>query len=256
MDVSPDGSMSGLLRPTPMLDFESPAIRTLVASRGWDRLPSHDAAAQAVYEFCRDEIAFGYNALADDMPASAVLREGLGHCNTKSTLLMALLRAVGIPCRIHAFTIDKRLQRGAMTPLVYHLAPREILHAWVEAWVGGRWITLEGQILDMDYLHAVQHRFANGCRPFMGFAVATRDLQHPQVQWTGGDTFIQREGIVRDLGVYDCPDEVYAEHGTNLKGVKGWLYRKYLYRRLNRHVARIRAEGRAAGTPTPPSCTA
>ncbi|CAH8720987.1 transglutaminase-like domain-containing protein, partial [Paenibacillus thiaminolyticus] len=55
----------------------------------------------------------------DDIPASEVLRDGRGQCNTKSILLMALLRKVGIPCRIHGFYIDKRMQKGALTGLVY-----------------------------------------------------------------------------------------------------------------------------------------
>ena len=68
------------------------------------------------------EIAFGYNT--DDMiSASEVLKDGYGQCNTKGTLFMALLRAVGIRCRIHGFTIDKKLQKGAMTGIVYKLAP-------------------------------------------------------------------------------------------------------------------------------------
>jgi transglutaminase-like putative cysteine protease len=67
-----------------------------------------------VYDFVRNEIAFGYNA-GDELPASAVLADGIGQCNTKATLLMALMRAVGIACRFHGFTIDKPLQKGAIT---------------------------------------------------------------------------------------------------------------------------------------------
>jgi hypothetical protein len=39
------------------------------------------------------------------------------------TLLMALLRAMGVPCRFHGFTINKALQRGAITGVAYRLAP-------------------------------------------------------------------------------------------------------------------------------------
>jgi hypothetical protein len=226
-----------------MLDFQSPLIQELVKHRGWRLASTSTAAAKAVYEFCRDEVLFGYNSEADDMPASAVLAEGLGHCNTKATLLMALLRAVGVPCRVHAFTIHKRLQKGAMTPFVYRMAPDEIVHTWVEAMVDDRWITLEGLILDKDYLHAVQNKFMHCAHPFLGYAVATKDLQHPQVDWTGGDTFIQRDGIAREFGVFDAPDDFYAQHGTNLKGVKGWLYRTYFYKQLNANIERIRREG-------------
>lgn len=236
-----------LLKTTRMLDFQAPNIVQLLEQRGWKQLPI-DQAARAVYEFCRDEILFGYNAESDDMPASAILSEGLGHCNTKSTLLMALLRAVGVPCRLHGFTIDKLLQKGALTPLAYFLAPQEIIHTWVEAHLGGRWITLEGLILDQAYLHSVQKKFQVCKHPFLGFAVATEDLQKPSVEWTGGDTFIQSKGINRNFGLYNSPDDFYAEHQTNLRGLRRWLYRNIIYKQLNRNVARIRAgeiEGQA-----------
>lgn len=88
-----------------------------------------------VYNFVRDNIAFGYNA-SDDLTASTVLSDGIGQCNTKGTLLMALLRAVGVPCQFHGFTIDTALQRGAITGVAYQLAPRNIIHSWIEVWSG------------------------------------------------------------------------------------------------------------------------
>ena len=85
-----------------------------------------------------DVILFGYNT-DDKIKASRVLKDGYGQCNTKGTLLMALLRACGIPCRIHGFMIDKILQKGAMTGLVYKFWPDEIFHSYVEAYVCGEW---------------------------------------------------------------------------------------------------------------------
>ncbi|WP_028631462.1 transglutaminase-like domain-containing protein [Pseudomonas parafulva] len=228
------------LQPTPILDFDAPAISRLIETRGWRQLPPQ-RGAQAVYEFCRDEILFGYNAGADSTPASVTLEEGLGHCNTKSTLLMALLRALGIPCRLRGFTIDKRLQKGALTAFVYWLAPQEILHTWVEVLLDGSWVVLEGVILDQQYLQAVQARFSDCRHAFVGYAVATPSLAEPPVQWTGRDTYIQREGIDRELGLYASPDAFYREHNTNLSGVKGWLYRHFFHRQLNANVQRIRA---------------
>jgi len=233
------------LQPTAILDFEAPAITRLIDSHGWRRLPA-EHAARAVYEFCRDQIPFGYNAGADNLPASAILEEGLGHCNTKSNLLMALLRALGIPCRLRAFTIDKRLQKGAMTAFVYFMAPREILHTWVEVSLNGQWVVLEGVILDQRYLKAVQDRFSDCRHAFLGYAVATPSLAEPAVQWTGRDTYIQRDGIARELGLYDAPDDFYREHRTNLNGVKGWLYRNVFHKALNDNVQRIR-DGRLSG---------
>lgn len=227
-----------LLRQTPLLDHTHPRIQALIAERGWRQLPERERIA-AIYDFVRDEIAFGYN-LADDLPASRVLADGLGQCNTKGTLFMALLRACGIPCRLHGFTIDKALQKGAITGIAYLLAPRSIVHSWVEVWFDGRWRELEGFILDGAYLQALQRRFATHQGPFCGFGAATSDLQRPPVEWRGGNTYIQKDGINHDFGVFDDPDAFYARHGVNLGGFKRWLFQAVVRRRMNRNVARIR----------------
>ena len=117
---------SAHLGDTPLLDFSSPPLRRLIAERGWKNLPMKERIG-AVYDFVRNDILFGYNE-DDALPASRVLADGYGQCNTKGTLLMALLRGVGVPCRFHGFTIDKGLQRGVVPELVYPIAPRNILH--------------------------------------------------------------------------------------------------------------------------------
>ena len=142
--------MERYLRETPMLDFSAPSIRALISERGWDAPDRVYACAapdgnfekiRSIYDFVRDEILFGYNT-DDSIPASKVLRDGYGQCNTKGTLFMALLRACGIPCRIHGFTIDKKLQKGAMTGFVYRSAPQEVFHSWVEVLLEGTWYEL------------------------------------------------------------------------------------------------------------------
>src|SRR5690606_19872037 len=113
---------------------------------------------KSIYNFVRDEILFGYNQ-GDTISASQVLKDGYGQCNTKANLFMALLRAVGIPNRIHGFTINKALQKGAITGLWYLLSPKNILHSWVEVYHNGAWYNLEGLILDKTYLTALQKKF-------------------------------------------------------------------------------------------------
>lgn len=232
-------ALAMLTRSTRLLDLDHPAIQQLIAERHWRHLALFERIG-AVYTFVRDDIAFGYNA-SDDLPASRVLAEGQGQCNTKGTLLMALLRAVDVPCRLHGFTIDKALQRGAITGIAYLFAPRHILHSWVEIWFDGRWIELEGFILDRPYLHALQTRFSEQTGPFCGYGAATPDLKSPPVDWQGQDTYIQRDGIDHDFGVFNSPDDFYARHGTNLTGLKRWLFLRWIRERTNRQVAAIRA---------------
>ena len=87
-------AMDELLEKTALVDFDHPSIRDLVASRGWVAL-DEEAKIRSVYDFVRDEMRFGYNK-DDAIPASRVLADGYGQCNTKGILLMALLRAVGV----------------------------------------------------------------------------------------------------------------------------------------------------------------
>lgn len=228
-----------LLQPTRLLDFTHPAIEELIARRGWRQLPMFERIG-AAYDFVRNEIAFGYNS-SDELPASTVLADGIGQCNTKSTLLMALLRAVGIPCRFHGFTIEKTLQKGAITGLAYRLAPQRIIHSWLEVAYEGRWVNLEGFVLDATYLASLQRRFPDQQR-FCGYGAATPDLSAPGVEWRGQDTYIQKDGIADDFGVFDDPDAFYARHGSNLSGLKRWLYSHAIRHRLNARVRRIRAE--------------
>ncbi|RVT88913.1 transglutaminase family protein [Inhella crocodyli] len=229
--------MQVLLRVTKLLNHNDPSISRLIECRGWRRLPPLDRVG-AAYEFVRTDIRFGYNA-RDEIPASQVLAEGYGQCNTKSTLLMALLRALNVPCRLHGFTIDKQLQRGAIPAWAYPLTPSRILHSWVEAWVDGRWIELEGFILDQPYLSALQERFP-AARAFCGYGVATTDLQQPAVAWCGQSTYIQREGIAEDFGLFDDPDAFFAARGSNLSPVKQWLFEHFVRHRMNARVDRIR----------------
>jgi hypothetical protein len=229
--------MNPLLAATPLLDFQHPHIEALVTHRGWRDLPPHDRIG-TIYDFVRNEIPFGYNE-GDELPASRVLADGLGQCNTKGVLLMALLRAAGVPCRFHGFTIDKALQKGAVTGPAYRLAPRSIVHSWVEVELDGRWLNLEGFILDDGYLGRLQQRFA-GARAFCGYGAATPDLMNPGVDWCGRDTYIQKDGINHDFGVFDSPDAFFARHGSNLSGFKRWLFQRVARHRMNRNVQRIR----------------
>ena len=224
------------LSETPLLDFGAPSIQSLISARRWSALPPVERIG-AAYDFVRDEILFGYNA-DDALPASRVLADGYGQCNTKGTLLMALLRGLGIPCRFHGFTIDKGLQRGIVPELIYPIAPRNILHSWIEAELEGQWIDLEGFILDSAVLAALQARFPERTS-LCAYGAGTDRLHAPQVTWTGQSTYIQKTGINHDFGVFDSPDEFYARH-RQLGGLRGVLYRMAVRHWMNRRVARMR----------------
>lgn len=230
--------MNKYLKETRILDYSNPLIQQLVHERQWN-LPAPVDRIKAVYNFVRDEIQFGYNR-ADDISASEVLKDGYGQCNTKATLLMALLRAAGVPNRIHGFTINKELQKGAITGIWYLLSPKNILHSWVEVLVNDQWYFLEGVILDSAYLNRLQDR-NNECKTtFCGYGVYTDNFKNPPVDWNMNNTFIQDKGINQDFGVFDTPDAFYAQHQQELSPLKKWMFRNIVRHKMNKNVARIR----------------
>ncbi|MGH1367898.1 MAG: transglutaminase-like domain-containing protein [Maritimibacter sp.] len=230
-------SDTNLRRATPMLDFNAASIETLITARGWRNLPASERIG-AAYDFVRNEIKFGYNV--DDLRrASEVLADGYGQCNTKATLLMALLRGLDLPCRLHGFTIHKRLQRGVVPELIYKIAPQNILHSWVEVRLNDTWITLEGFILDDPMISALQTHFPNR-EALCGYGAGTDCLSNPAVEWNGADTFIQKTGINQDFGLFDAPDAFFKAHQQDFKGLRALLYRYGVRHMMNKRVAAIR----------------
>jgi len=226
------------LKETELLDYAHPLIRQVIHSREWDRMPRKEQIL-GIYNFVRDGILFGYNR-ADDIPASEVLQNGYGQCNTKGILFMALLRAVGVPCRMHGFAIDKKLQKGAMTGWYYRLSPQEIVHSWVEVLYEGKWLNIEGFILDVPYLTKLQQKFGQCTGSFCGYGVATDNFQNPDIYWNENDTYVQKEGIVRDFGIYDSPDAFFSAHQQGLSPLKKTIYSRVVRHLMNRNVNRIR----------------
>jgi hypothetical protein len=230
--------MEKLMEKTELLDFDNKDILLLIENKKWKNLNEKEMIRQ-IYEFVRDEIQFGYN-IDDAIPASAVLKDGYGQCNTKGILFMALLRAVKVPCRIHGFTVDKIIQKGALSGLPYFLSPKELVHSWIELYYQGKWFNLEGFILDKLYLNKVQEKFSNCNTNFCGYAVAVKDLRKPQIDWNENDTYIQSEGIIQDFGVFNSPDELFSKHFQKLSPLKKYLFRKVVRHLMNKNVQKVR----------------
>ena len=188
--------MEKYLKETKMLDYSNKNIQQLIQERGWNSIAKFECL-KSIYNFVRDEILFGYN-IDDNIAASKVLADGYGQCNTKGTLLMALLRACNIPCRVHGFTIDKKLQKGAMTGLVYKNAPNNVFHSWVEVYFEDKWYELEAFILDKEYLTKLQEKESDCTGAFCGYGVAVKDFKNPIIDFDRNNTYLlnQKENFL------------------------------------------------------------
>jgi hypothetical protein len=92
----------------------------------------------------------------------------------------------------------------------------------------------------MGFCIGGEHRFSDTGDTFCSYAVATTHFKSPPIAWCGQDTAIQKDAILRDLGVFDTPDVFFEKFGTNLNGIKALLYQHVFRPRMNHRVERIR----------------
>lgn len=152
----------------------------------------------------------------DDMPASEVLADGCGQCNTKTVLLMALARSAGIPCRLHAYKVYREVQRERVPGWMLRFAPRTTVFLWPEFLIAKHWQPLQELVHEKD-------QEWDSC-PFDGACYL--------------DTPLRSEWIAEDQGIWDSPDDYFAKHKPTVHGWRmlGWnaIGRRMLNKRYSR----------------------
>ncbi|MDT4763333.1 transglutaminase-like domain-containing protein [Sphaerochaeta sp. PS] len=227
------------LEQTQLLDYSHPTITKLIAGHGWTTCKSQTELIDQIYTFVRDEIPYGYSE-SFTVNASQVLLDGYGNCLSKSTLLMALLRAVGIPCRFHASTISKVIYRGLLLPLSYRIARDQHYHAWVEVLFNNRWLELEGHIIDKPYLQKLQQRFPDYMGSFYGYGIAVLNFKNPDNRWQENHTYVQHKAVETDLGTFHTPDSFFSQFPKAGSYTKSFRYKTIIKRRLNHSITAMR----------------
>lgn len=121
----PDAVLSYLL---PSRYCESDRFHQMATDITFSRLPGYDQVA-AIVAWLRDNVR--YQPGSSDVPVSAseVNARRIGVCRDLAHLGIALCRSLSIPARM-------------VVGYLHRLAPMD-LHAWFEAYVGGRWYTFD-----------------------------------------------------------------------------------------------------------------
>ncbi|GGL58570.1 hypothetical protein GCM10011392_11290 [Wenxinia marina] len=70
--------------------------------------------------------------------------------------------------------------------------------------------------------------------------MGTDCLRAPPINWSGGDTYIQKTGISRDPGTFDAPDNFFAIYAQDLGALRDWLFRHAIRHWKNARVRAIR----------------
>ncbi len=230
--------MEKYLKDTKMLNYKAQEIVGLIDAQNWNSLEEYSKIG-AIYDYVQNNILLGYNKY-DNLTATQVLKDGIGQCNTKATLLMALLRAVGVPCRLHGTKVTKVFQRSLMPKIMAKLAPPLIVHTWAEVYYNGEWLSLEGVITDKKYVSGLQKMFPDCKGKFFDYAVAVKDFNNLQIDWKGENTTVQQQAVVKDLGVFDTPDDFYAKYKQEYRGIKKFMYENIGRKIMTKKVAKIR----------------
>ncbi len=194
------------------VDSNHPAIAELAAKLTKAHLNTVDKAI-ALHDFVRDEVPFGFSGKFYDQRASEVLRSGRGFCNTKSTLLAALLSAVDIPARQHFVEINADILDGFIDP-----GTTFVDHSFLEIYLEGKWLKVDSYIVDRRLAEVARQRLRDENK-VIGYGVHVNGVSdwdgrsHAFSQFLndGAHTALAGKdyGIVQDIGVF------YAEAPRN-----------------------------------------
>ena len=136
------GDATRWLANTKLLQHDHPKIRLLALKL----TQLHGGAMQkslACYRYVRN-LPFACAANAATTPSVEVLAARVGDGGTKSTLLIALLRSLGIPARARVVTLKPDILRGFVD-----LDEGPVPHVFCEVLVEGEWLGVDSYMVDL-----------------------------------------------------------------------------------------------------------
>lgn len=130
------------LSPTYFFDYESEEIQQLVAEYK-PLFLSDEEKVKLLYLKIRDSWRYNPYNLSfskENYRASVISKKAQGHCVDKSILLVACLRALGIPARIHLAKVKNHI---GVERLTEKFGSNELTnHGMVNVFLNGEWIKL------------------------------------------------------------------------------------------------------------------
>jgi len=135
---------------TPLMDLEDPYLRMRVQSLTQLRA-SPRTKALAVYAYVK-RLPLSKSVKRRSRTAAEVLRAGTGDAPDKATLLVAMLRQLGMPARLHVVALRAPIVRGLGVAILRPARPI------VEVWMDERWVATDTYIFDAPYLSAARQR--------------------------------------------------------------------------------------------------
>jgi hypothetical protein len=220
-------------------DHDHPLIRAKAEELTGGRHAGRDSLAR-IFAFVRDDIRFGFPPKWDAVRASETIGYGLGTCNTKATLLVALCRASGIPARIHAGLISIEIMRGVFPSVAFPFLPRAGSHSWSEVQLDDEWNPIDSYINDKPFYDAALQRLRQSGRA-TGFSISQAKGPSSCELNFGEEGFVQMGAVVEDHGTWnDFSEYMSSTRYFRMNRMQLASY-PWLARMSNRRIARIRS---------------
>ncbi|WP_298509649.1 transglutaminase family protein [uncultured Kordia sp.] len=130
------------LKSTYYFDFEQEVIQKLITSYQ-DETISNTEKAIALYNKVRDDWKYDPYTISfskENFRASTIAQKATGNCVEKSIVLIAVLRAVGIPARLHLGKVKNHI---AVERLTEKFGSNELTpHGMVNVFLNNKWLKL------------------------------------------------------------------------------------------------------------------
>jgi hypothetical protein len=223
---------------SPLLDLEDPKLRLRV--RALTQLSKTEREkALAVYGFVK-RMPLAKRMKLRLRTAREVIDSGTGDAPDKATLLVAMLRAAGIPARVRYVLVSGEILRGLTTQV------RKAARPLVEMWLHGRWLRTDTYIFDAAYMAAARQRLKErgwdyGFGIHVGGAMLWDGWDH---SFVGGHATHEDPLVLADLGVYQDPGEFVASRAYRAlrSRVARLLHWNVLAPTMERSIRRLREE--------------
>lgn len=193
-----------------------------------------------IFYFVRDEIRFGFPPKWDEVKASEVISYGLGYCNTKATLFLALCKASGISARVHYGLINIEIMRGIFPPFAFPFLPKAGGHSWIELLIEGEWKPIDSYINDKDFYEGALNKIKESGRS-IGYSLSFINDKCSCEFNFGEKGFVHMGAVIEDHGVWDDASEYFASD----KYIRMNAFQRMSYPMIaglsNRNIERIRS---------------
>lgn len=198
-------SLSAFARPPISEPLMSKRIDSLARDIAGHR-PTREAAVR-LHDWVRDEIRFGLAPAFYAQSPDEVAESGVGYCNTKATLFIALLRSAGFDARLRMFDLSSSVLTG-----LFDTGGDYVDHGVTEISLHGQWIAVDSYVVDRP--------LADAARQQLGERVAGLGVHRDGTSAWDGRTpaFIQAvpgptppNYILRDHGVFESIQDFYAK---------------------------------------------